>query len=320
MKTVLLFVLVFYGLVSAYAHGTVSLGNFESQALGVEKSYRVYLPAGYDTGDKRYPVIYLLHGWGATQDTWVGSSLDLPGAADAIKLDAIVVMPDGDRSIYADAVKNTDFQTCLNDPNPKRNKSEKRIEFCVRTPRYETYIVVDLIRHIDAKYRTISKREMRAISGVSAGGNGAMAIAMRHRDLFSSVASHSGGLALLYDGPNPYKKSNAKFLTAIEPNAAKREIEEILGLDIANWRLYDPFSLAEKIKNGDLAIYFDCGQQDEYGFHDTALVFHDRLLELGIDHKFESVPGKHDEELWKQRIAQSLKFHAAHFKGLKNGV
>ena len=83
--------------VPALGDGTVLTKTFESPALGVEKAYRVYLPDGYDAGDRRYPVIYLLHGLGVTETSWTAPTLDLQGAADAMNLQAIVVMPDGDR-------------------------------------------------------------------------------------------------------------------------------------------------------------------------------------------------------------------------------
>ena len=313
LKTILFITLLLLGNFSAFASGSISRETFESPALGVQKAYRIYLPEGYANGDQRYPVIYLLHGWGVTEDSWISPALNLPATADEMKLKAIVVMPDGDRSLYANSLTSVDYQTCLSDPSPQRNKNEKRSEFCVKTPRYEDYIVADLVSHIDARFRTIAKREARAISGESAGGNGAMALAFRHKEIFSSVASHSGSLALLYDGPRPYEKVKAKFLPTIRPHTNKKEIEEIFGMDIAEWRSHDPYYLAGNIKNGELAIYFYCGIQDEYGFHDTALVFHDRLLGLGISHRFESVPGRHHDDLWKKRIAYSLKFHVDHF-------
>lgn len=305
---------------NAMAGGSVQTESFESAALGVRKTYHVYLPDGYAAGTQRYPVIYLLHGWGVTQDSWVGKELDLPGAADSIQLKAIVVMPDGDRSLYANSLAKTDYEACLAEPSPQRNKKEKRSDFCVKTPRYEDYIVVDLVRHVDAKYRTIAGREARAVAGESAGGNGAMALAMRNTQVFSSVASHSGGLALLYDGPKPYDKGKAKFLSRIDPDPRKKEVEEMFGLDIAEWRRHDPYSLAAGIRKGELAIYVDCGSEDEFGFHDHALAFHDRLLELGIAHRFESIPGKHHDDFWKSRIGHSLKFHADHFKASLKGL
>lgn len=298
----------------AVAGGVVLDGRFESAALGVQKNYRIYLPESYAGGTQRYPVIYLLHGWGVDEHSWTSPALDLAGAADASQLKALVVMPDGDRSLYANSLATADHQACLNDPNPQRNPREERSAFCVKTPRYADYIASDLVRHIDATYRTLARREARAISGESAGGFGAMSLAFRHPDVFSSVASHSGFLALLYAGPKPYAPGQATFFSRIAPDPSKAEAEAIFGLDIDQWRRHDPYSLADQLKGGELSIYFDCGQDDPYGFHDHAVVFRDRLLALGIAHQFQSVPGGHDDALWRKQVVQSLKFHAAHFR------
>src|SRR5688572_27592253 len=74
--------------------GRVADGTFDSAALGTRKHYKIWLPAGYDTlTTRRYPVIYMLHGLGGDEENWLGGgSLDV--AADRLKLQAIVVMPD----------------------------------------------------------------------------------------------------------------------------------------------------------------------------------------------------------------------------------
>jgi S-formylglutathione hydrolase FrmB len=299
---------------SADARGTVLARQIDSPALGVTKRYRVYLPDGYETSARRYPVIYLLHGLGVTEDAWVAPSLDLPGTADELKLQAIVVMPDGDRSFYANSVTPTDYDRCLKDASPKRNKEEPRETFCVRAPRYEDYIISDLVPHVDKHFRTIAKREARALSGESGGGLGAMHLAIRHKDLFAVAASHSAPLALLYEGPHPYEKTKVKLRTSFDsyPPGLSESIE-IFGTDVSHWRAYDPSSLIENLRDGELAIYFDCGEQDEPGFHDHAMFFHDRLVTRGIRHTYVSTPGKHHESLWKDRLRFSLKFEIEQF-------
>jgi S-formylglutathione hydrolase FrmB len=314
MKTVLVLVTVLLRTLPAWAQGTVLSETFYSPALGVRKAYKIYLPEGYTESGKRYPVIYLLHGLGVTEAAWTQKPLDLAGTADAMKLKAVVVMPDGDRSFYANSVTPLDYDACLHSIPPGPNKSEKPEEFCVRFPRYEDYIVVDLIQHIDGKYRTLAKREARAISGESAGGFGAMELALRHKDLFGSVASHSGFYSLLYAGPHPYRRDQVVFRDTIDPNI--RNLQDrinVFGRDIANWRAHDPLSLVDDLKDGELAIYFDCGEQDEFGFHDQALLFHDGLTQRAIQHEFVSIPGRHDEALWAKRIKYSLQFHADYF-------
>lgn len=302
---------------SGFANGTVIAGSFESRALGVSKAYRAYLPDGYAESTIRYPVIYLLHGWGVNEDAWV-ETLDLPGVADRIDLQAIVVMPDGDRSLYANAVSGTDYDTCIQDQKPEKNTSEKREEFCVRTPRYEDYVVIDLVRYIDSNYRTVASREGRALSGDSSGGFGAISIALRNPTVFSSAASHSGFVALLYDGPYPYKQGQSIFQTEIVPDPANAEVQQILGLDVANWQAHDPYSLIAANRHTDVALYFDCGSEDEYGFDDLAAAFDELLTSLGIEHEFHSVSGHHDDEFFADRIEYSLRFHISQFR--KNGV
>lgn len=109
----------------AWAGGTVATETFYSQALGVNKAFRIYLPAGYTQSNQRYPVIYLLHGLGVTETAWTEKPLDLAGTAEAVKLRAIVVIPDGDRGFYANSVRPVDYEACLHEAEPKRNKNEK---------------------------------------------------------------------------------------------------------------------------------------------------------------------------------------------------
>ena len=120
--------LLLFSALPAWAGGTVSTETFYSQALGVNKAFRIYLPEGYAQSNQRYPVIYLLHGLGVTETEWTEKPLDLAGTADAIKLRAIVVMPDGDRGFYANSVTPVDYEACLHDTEPKHNKNEKREE------------------------------------------------------------------------------------------------------------------------------------------------------------------------------------------------
>jgi S-formylglutathione hydrolase FrmB len=297
------------------AKGAVITEQFYSSALGVEKNYRVYLPHNYETDKRRYPVIYLLHGWGATEATWTAPELDLAAAADRINLKAIVVMPDGDRSLYANSMTTLDYDACMNDATSARNKNEARKEFCVKTPRYEDYLVKDLISHVDTHFRTIATRNARALTGESAGGHGALQIALRHQDKFSSVANHSGIFALIIEGPFPYSRSQPRLRQNIDANnSGLKEQIDIYGTDFANWHAHDPYALVQNLKPHKLAIYFDCGGQDEFGFQHTAQYFRDRLRALKIPHHFVLVKGSHNETLWKSRIVHSLRFHVQQFR------
>ncbi len=310
-----------FGKVTATGAGTVEDATFHSDALGVDKRYVVYLPGGYAASKDRYPVIYLLHGLSGGEDDWTKGG-DLAKTADAMNLAAIVIMPDGDDSFYANAVTAADYDTCLAGHRAVGWASDMKT-YCVKTANYEDYIVSDLVAHVDATYRTVVDRKARAIGGLSMGGFGALELGMRHHDVFATVVSHSGVDALLYGGPHPYEKD--KVVLGTDPSVWGKEVEPIgalvrgiFGTDLANWRAHDPAWLVAngKVGKGDLAIYLDCGTEDDFALEDGAQYLHDLLTARGLDHSFTLAPGHHNFEFWRARLPISLafvetQFHAA---------
>ena len=128
----------------------------------------VITPAGYETGGNRYPVIYLLHGYGGSYAQWPKLAPQLAGKVDELKI--IIVCPDGAvGSWWLDSPVDTAF-------------------------RYETFVSRELVSYIDAKYPTLANREHRAITGLSMGGHGGLYLAIRHKDLFGAAGATSGGV------------------------------------------------------------------------------------------------------------------------------
>jgi S-formylglutathione hydrolase FrmB len=293
---------------------------FHPASLGVDKHYVVYLPAGYDADPaRRWPVVYMLNGLGGDETNWRDLG-KLPEAADAIHLDAIVVMVDGDSSFYANWVTPPDPAACRSTRAPF-NPDEEPDRYCVETADYETYVTQDLIAHVDGTYRTIADRRGRAIGGLSMGGFGALQLSMRHPDLYASVASHSGVDALLYAGPHPYAAGKAIIADDVSRWGAEVEpigawVRRIFGKDLANWKAHDPATLAASLNDGDLAIYLDCGTEDDFVLQDGAQYLHEILTERGVTHDFFLGPGRHDFAFWADRIDDSLRFHAAQFAKL----
>lgn len=300
---------------SSEAASRVESRTFRSASLGVDKTYWVYLPRGYDGSAARFPTVYMLHGLGGNEKNWLDHGA-LKEAADALSLRAIVVMPDGDASFYVDGPPGDSYEACLA-KKPEPNPGESPATFCVRTPRYESYMTGDLIRDVDGRYRTIPKREARGVGGLSMGGFGAMMLAMRHQDLYSAVASHSGLVSLTYVGPHPWTKGKTMLAGSVSewgagyPTALSDLVKRIFGPKIESYRGFDPSLLAAKLAPGALAIYFDCGAQDDFHFEDQASYLDEVLEAHGVEHTFELAPGHHIFDFWKTRLPKSLAFFDA---------
>ncbi|MBX6363073.1 MAG: esterase family protein [Gemmatimonadetes bacterium] len=143
-------------------------------ALPKPRPAAVVLPAGYASSSRRYPVLYLLHGYDGAYDNWLTRTNLLAYTAE---LPLIVVMPDAGNSWYANAV---------GDPSQ----------------RFEDYVARDVVDYIDANYRTLPFGQARFIAGLSMGGFGAVRLALDNPGKFSLAASISGAAGLVRTGTN----------------------------------------------------------------------------------------------------------------------
>lgn len=151
--------------------GRVVHGSFHAPAIRGTEHYTAYLPPGYDTGRRRYPVIYALHGLPSTARGYLSMPVARWGAiAERAGEPAIVVAPQGARA------GDTDPE--WHDWGPGRD--------------WESVVAVDVVDHIDRTYRTLADRRGRALVGISAGGYGATLIAVHHPAVFSVIQSWSG--------------------------------------------------------------------------------------------------------------------------------
>ena len=128
----------------------------------------VIVPDNYKNSNKKFPVVYLLHGYSGNYATWVKSFKEVTEQVD--KYDFIVIGVDGNYSSwYFDSPIDLTFK-------------------------YETYIIDELVPFIDRKYKTIANRVGRAISGLSMGVHGALYLSFKHQDVFGAAGSMSGGV------------------------------------------------------------------------------------------------------------------------------
>ena len=159
-------------------HGKVSAHDYQSKSLGKRRSLHVYTPPGYDQSGKKLPVMYLLHGSGDNDGTWAALGranviLDNLIAAKKAK-PMIVVMTDGHPYISPPGVSAT------NATERGRNTRD-----------YERDLIEDVMPFVEANYRTINKRESRAIIGLSMGGGQSLHVGLNHLDRFAWVGGMS---------------------------------------------------------------------------------------------------------------------------------
>jgi enterochelin esterase-like enzyme len=161
------------------ARGHVESFSYDSVVTGTRRKANVYLPAGY-APNRRYPVLYLLHGIAGNEDEWrgyvhAGAILDKL-IADGRALPMIVVMPNG-RALADDR-----------SPPPERVFTP---ENAAGFARFERDLLESLIPAIDKNYPTFADRKQRAIAGLSMGGGQALNFGLGHLDTFAWVGGFS---------------------------------------------------------------------------------------------------------------------------------
>jgi len=264
---------------SAFASGRVECNSLSSKILGHPVPYCVVLPASFDADKTRhFPVLYALHGLGDNEQFFVHSGLWnlIEDLRDRSELkDFLIATPAGGASFYI-------------------NSKDGKV-------RYEDFLLQEFFPFIEKRYRAAPGRANRAISGVSMGGFGALHLAFRHPELFSSVSAHSA--ALIEKLPN--------FLGAPQ-SPRSRVLGGVFGIppDPVFWNANSPLTLARAANLSALKIYFDCGDQDDYGFDAGAAALDKILSSRKIPHEFHLYPGHHDPAYFAEHIPASLAFHS----------
>lgn len=162
--------------------------------------------------------------------------------------------------------------------------------------RFETYVSRELTDYIDRHYSTEATREGRAVTGYSMGGHGAFWLAFHHKDVFGAAGSTSGGVD-------------------IRPFPENWEMKSLLGEKSDNPSVWDQYTVTTQldlIKNGDLALIFDCGTADF--FFEVNKRLHEEMLKRGIGHDFIVRPGAHTGEYWANAIEYQWVFFHRYFK------
>lgn len=276
---------------SVAAQSRIDCNALNSHILNQSVHYCVYIPEGYDAGaaqqpPKRYPVLYFLHGLGDNEQTLFNSGgwTMLADLRSQHKLgDFLIVAPEGKRSFYINSADGS--------------------------VRYSDFFLREFLPHIESKYRTRPGRAGRAISGISMGGYGALRFAFAHPELFSAVSAQSA--ALITESP--------QTLDAASRTGAP--LGGVLGavfgnpIQVTHWNENSPFVLARRNAAGlkTMAIYFNCGQDDNYGFEKGAAALHEELQKLGVKHEYHSYPGDHSFSYFISHFDEVMEFHSRAF-------
>jgi len=295
-------------------HGKALEGNLEGDSP--DRDVFVYLPASYASSpNRRYPVLYFLHGYGAHAETY-WNSLSVASAADAAGSEMILVLPDA-FTIY-------DGSMFSNSPT---------------TGDWETFVADDLTSYIDGHYRTIANRAARGLSGHSMGGYGTVRIGMKRPDAFGALYAMSS-CCLLQDaqqllpgqpaaGKQAPPAANAKgkqggggaLAKALQSQAAAwapnpqnpplyfdlpTKDGELQPLVAAKWTANSPLLMADQyVPNLKRyrAIAIEVGTRDPFLNLNTQL--DQALTRLGVQHKFETYDGDHGSRI-KARFSENL--------------
>ena len=285
-------VLVLTGLApNAQGQSRIDCNALNSRILKRVIHYCVQLPPGYDANDskhppRRYPVLYFLHGLGQNEQTLfnTGGWNLIEDLRQQHKIgDFLMVAPEGMRSFYVNSADGS--------------------------VRYSDFFLREFTPYIESKYRIRPGREGRGITGVSMGGYGALRFAFAHPELFSSLSAQSA--ALITDSPQE--------LDAAERSGAP--ISKLLGtvfgqpINVAHWKENSPFVLAKKNEAAlrRLAIYFNCGREDDFGFEKGSEMLHRQLQAEGIEHQYHLYPGDHSLTYFLAHMGETMEFHSRAF-------
>ena len=263
------------------AQGRAECSLIKSAILERPVRYCAFLPASFDQDKtRRYPVLYYLHGLGDNEQ----SLLNLGGWDVISELrhegkvgDFVVLAPTAGRTFY------------LNSENGKI--------------RYEDFFIREFMPQMEKKYRSGGTRAARGITGVSMGGYGALRFAFKYPDQFVAVSAQMP--ALIADVP--------KDLNSGGTGSPGSLMGDVFGspFDRAYFERNNVFYFVRADSTASLRglkIYFNVGDNDDYGFEQGAQQLHSLLTSRGVPNEFHIYPGRHDPQFVIRHFSEVIQF------------
>jgi enterochelin esterase-like enzyme len=290
MKRTILSILIFFTILSASAQlgrepqSKVETKTIHSKVLGAEREYNVFLPKSYETdANKKYPVLYLLHGMMDTNKGWTERG-HLKDVADQLMesgeaCEMIIVTPNAGGNVYA---------------------GDWNGYFDMQGWKYETFFYTEFLPYIEKTYRIIGDKQHRATAGLSMGGGGATAYGQKHSELFSAVYAMSALMNIPDQGAAPSQSPDDKMaiLTkSVQENNCIKYVEEA--------------SEAQKEQLRSIAWFVDCGDDDF--LLDRNIEFTQAMRKAQIPCQFRVRDGGHTWEYWHSALYTCLPFVTRNF-------
>ena len=251
--------------------------SMKSEILNMDRKYAIYLPPDYETSQRSYPVLYLLHGGGDDQTGWIQFGEVKYITDKTIKkgksTPMIIVMPDansGKRGYTNDAAGEW---------------------------RYEDFFFEEFMPFVEKRYRIKSEKRYRAIAGLSMGGGGTYYYALHRPDLFRTACPLSASAQPINkEGAKSYMKRRGMS------NASEKQVEDWL----KKYNIHEIIKNMPEDKKNSVRWYIDCGD-DDFLYEGNSLV-HIAMRKNDIPHEFRIRDGKHDWTYWRLSLYDVLNF------------
>ena len=257
--------------------------SFQSDAMGREMHYSIYLPDGYGrTADRAYPIIYLLHGLGGSERDWpnvgrAGKTADRLIAAGLLR-PSVIVMPDGEDGWYVDSAS-------YGGPG-----------------NYETYIQRDLQDHIENTYGAGGDQSRRAIAGLSMGGYGAVRLAFKYPERYAAAVSLSGAIVTNGTPDRPVTDQQIKLFRGAF--GTPFDVEAFNERNV--FAFLDTLEAAPKERRP--RILLTVGDDDYFKLYKGAFATFLALKERKLPHELRVTDGNHSWKLWARELGTAFQF------------
>jgi len=262
----------------------------KSKLLKKDVRYTVYLPYDYDSSNRYYPVVYLLHGYSDNDMGWLQfgeANLYADKAiADQEIPPMILIMPDAGVSYY---INNHD-----------------------NSVPYEDFFIKEFMPFIEQKYRIRAEKRYRGVAGLSMGGFGALIYALKHPDKFAACGAFSAAVRTVESFSEMSEerwKRGASVLYGPDLGGENRITDHLLNNNIIHL-----VETGDVKRIGSVRFWIDCGD-DDFLYKGNSML-HILMRDRKIKHEYRVRNGGHSWSYWRTGLIDALKFNGGDFPQL----